>query len=187
MTSPRVVFVVTLAGPRGCDLGNDRQTGKSPEHVPDARYGRDAEQRHIADIWGEAAEATHRRDRLHADAGPPYLADHGRSEQVSPAEGGAVSQWFRELESERPCIVSCRVPVVQTAGEFDHEPTDITVLQGDSDVGWGWYEVVDRDWSAKGLYVAVSRHRQPTRGVHARYGRGRQDSRQREARYRGLF
>jgi len=27
--------------------------------------------------------------------------------------------------------VSCRVPVVQTAGEFDHEPTDITVLRGE--------------------------------------------------------
>ena len=79
-------------GPRGCDLGYERQTGESPEHVPDARYGCDAEQRHIADIRSEAAETAHRRDRLHADAGPPGLADHGRSEQVSPAEGGAVSQ-----------------------------------------------------------------------------------------------
>jgi hypothetical protein len=96
-------------GSRGCDLGNDRQTGESPEHVPDARYRCDAEQRHIADIWGEAAETAHRRDRLHTDAGPPYLADHGRSEQVSPAEGGAVSQCPGSSRASVPalCLAGC--------------------------------------------------------------------------------
>ena len=39
--------------------------------------------------------------------------------------------------------MSCRVPVVQTAGEFDHEPTDITSFRVNSTWGGVGMKVVD--------------------------------------------